>query len=86
MPYDPETGLPLGPPEYTGSDDSAPALDEPKSDTMECPECHVPLENMNHRKKHAITHFGVDPLPKWAHNEEPRRRKAALLNIDPKDA
>lgn len=51
----------------------------PKSDEFVCPECGAVLQDMEHRRKHSIGHWGDLPIPVNHLTLTARKRQAALV-------
>lgn len=65
-----------------------PQPEEPQQEAagagIECPECGVLLEDMNHRRKHAEFHYPDEVFPPFPNYDLAAERKALLLDVDPK--
>lgn len=55
----------------------------PQDDAMDCPECGAHLEDMAHRRKHAIMHYGSGNIPRYPNHDQAADRKGAILGVDP---
>lgn len=48
-----------------------------------CPECGAELADMDHRRKHAVLHYGDDLIEPYPDHNVAAERKGALLDVDP---
>lgn len=79
----PPRGAPYSAPVGSPNPGPEPGAPQPEDDLFTCPECYVVLDGMEHRRKHAVIHYGDEPLPRYHFHDLAAERKGALLGVDP---
>lgn len=67
------------PPQYSGNPEGQYDQESPSGDAFTCEECGAELVDMDHRRKHAVQHYGEKPIPVYHNTRLARERQAALL-------